>query len=159
MNKHVHGSNKIYPLGPEHEIFRSPFFETVVKALRDGGVMCIQAESLWFPSLNLPQLIHTFRNIFKGSVNYAWTPVPAYPRYLYTYIVRSSLLADVCTVHEFHLVKFAKLYALLTHVVGLCPVLQTYINERISRSLDCNLILLVPSFLHFFECFQQQNLC
>ncbi|XP_056175229.1 spermidine synthase 1-like isoform X2 [Syzygium oleosum] len=63
----------------KHEIFGSPFFEMVVKALRDGGVMCIQAESLWFPSLNLPQLIHTFRNIFKGSVNYAWTPVPAYP--------------------------------------------------------------------------------
>lgn len=67
------------PIRPEHEIFGSPFFEMVVKALREGGVMCIQAESLWFPSLNLPQLIHTFRNIFKGSVNYAWAPVPAYP--------------------------------------------------------------------------------
>ncbi|KAF8037167.1 hypothetical protein BT93_B0163 [Corymbia citriodora subsp. variegata] len=66
-------------VGPEHEIFGSPFFETVAKALREGGVMCIQAESLWFPSLNLPKLIHTFRNIFKGSVSYAWTPVPAYP--------------------------------------------------------------------------------
>ncbi|KAF8037166.1 hypothetical protein BT93_B0163 [Corymbia citriodora subsp. variegata] len=63
----------------KHEIFGSPFFETVAKALREGGVMCIQAESLWFPSLNLPKLIHTFRNIFKGSVSYAWTPVPAYP--------------------------------------------------------------------------------
>lgn len=78
------GLTKGRSLGPEHEIFGSLFFETVAKALREGGVMCIQAESLWFPSLNLPQLIHTFQTIFRGSVNYAWTPVPAYPRYLYT---------------------------------------------------------------------------
>ncbi|OMO81540.1 Spermidine/spermine synthases family [Corchorus capsularis] len=32
--------------GTEHELFESPFFELAAKALRPGGVMCIQAESL-----------------------------------------------------------------------------------------------------------------
>ncbi|KAI9174137.1 hypothetical protein LWI28_012492 [Acer negundo] len=35
----------IWP-GPEHELFESSFFELVAKAVRPGGVMCIQAESL-----------------------------------------------------------------------------------------------------------------
>ncbi|KAK1565051.1 hypothetical protein Q3G72_017671 [Acer saccharum] len=34
------------PIRPEHELFESSFFELVAKALRPGGVMCIQAESL-----------------------------------------------------------------------------------------------------------------
>lgn len=83
------------PIRPDHEIFGSPFFEMVAKSLREGGVMCIQAESLWFPSLNLPQLIHTFRNIFKGSVNYAWTPVPAYPSGVIGFLLCSTEGPDV----------------------------------------------------------------
>ncbi|OMO59806.1 Spermidine/spermine synthases family [Corchorus olitorius] len=34
------------PIREEHELFESPFFELAAKALRPGGVMCIQAESL-----------------------------------------------------------------------------------------------------------------
>ncbi|KAK8990662.1 hypothetical protein V6N11_028627 [Hibiscus sabdariffa] len=34
------------PIRAEHELFGTPFFKSASKALRPGGVMCIQAESL-----------------------------------------------------------------------------------------------------------------
>lgn len=69
---------------PDHELLHdeSPFFELVRKALRPGGVMCIQAESIWFRSFNVEELVAKCRRIFRGSVDYAWTTVPAYPRYV-----------------------------------------------------------------------------
>ncbi|XP_050123383.1 spermidine synthase 1-like isoform X2 [Malus sylvestris] len=67
------------PIRPDHELHKTPFFELVAKALRPGGVMCIQAESIWFRSLDIEQLMVKCRPIFKGSVRYAWTIVPAYP--------------------------------------------------------------------------------
>ncbi|PON93361.1 Polyamine biosynthesis domain, conserved site [Trema orientale] len=36
------------PIRPDHELHKTPFLELVAKALRPGGVLCIQAESLWF---------------------------------------------------------------------------------------------------------------
>ena len=70
----------IYDPGPDHELFESQFFELVSKALRPGGVMCIQAESIWFQSLDIEELLTKCRQTFKGSIEYAWTSVPAYPR-------------------------------------------------------------------------------
>ncbi|KAL5544236.1 hypothetical protein UlMin_008020 [Ulmus minor] len=67
------------PIRPDHEIHETPFLELVAKALRPGGVLCIQAESLWFKSLHLDQLFPIYQQIFKGSVSYAWTIVPSYP--------------------------------------------------------------------------------
>ncbi|BFG32591.1 hypothetical protein CerSpe_188660 [Prunus speciosa] len=67
------------PIRPDHELHEGPFFELVAKALRPGGVMCIQAESIWFPSLDIEHLTAKCRQKFKGSVDYAWTIVPAYP--------------------------------------------------------------------------------
>ncbi|GMI76596.1 spermidine synthase 1 [Hibiscus trionum] len=67
------------PIRAEHELFDSPFFESAAKALRPGGVMCIQAESLWYQSLDIEQLVSRFRHVFGGSISYAWTVVPTYP--------------------------------------------------------------------------------
>ncbi|KAE8710681.1 Spermidine synthase 1 [Hibiscus syriacus] len=69
------------PIRPEHELFGSPFFKLTAKALRPGGVMCIQAESLWYQPLNIDKLVSSFRHIFLGSISYAWTAVPTYPRH------------------------------------------------------------------------------
>ncbi|KAH9720135.1 spermidine synthase 1 [Citrus sinensis] len=66
--------------GPGHELFEGPFFELVAKALRPGGAMCIQAESLWFQQFSVQHLIDDCHRIFKGSASYAWTTVPTYPR-------------------------------------------------------------------------------
>ncbi|KAA0057879.1 spermidine synthase 2-like isoform X1 [Cucumis melo var. makuwa] len=67
------------PIKPDDEVVRSKLFENVAKALKEGGVLCIQAESLWFPSLDIQILISKCKQVFKGSVQYAWTIVPAYP--------------------------------------------------------------------------------
>ncbi|XP_068636432.1 spermidine synthase isoform X2 [Aristolochia californica] len=67
------------PIGPAQELFEKPFFETVAKALRPGGVVCTQAESIWLHMHIIEDIVSVCRQIFKGSVNYAWTTVPTYP--------------------------------------------------------------------------------
>lgn len=67
------------PIGPAQELFEKPFFESVAKALRPGGVICTQAESIWLHMHIIEDIVANCRQIFKGSVNYAWTSVPTYP--------------------------------------------------------------------------------
>ncbi|KAJ1379923.1 Spermidine/spermine synthase [Sesbania bispinosa] len=67
------------PIGPAQELFEKPFFESVSRALRPGGVVCTQAESIWLHMHIIEDIVANCRQIFKGSVNYAWTTVPTYP--------------------------------------------------------------------------------
>ncbi|KAL5552917.1 hypothetical protein UlMin_040318 [Ulmus minor] len=67
------------PIGPAEELFKKPFFESVARALRPGGVVCTQAESIWLHMHIIEDIVANCRSIFKGSVNYAWTTVPTYP--------------------------------------------------------------------------------
>ncbi|KAI4382595.1 hypothetical protein MLD38_008540 [Melastoma candidum] len=67
------------PIGPAQELFERPFFESVEKALRPGGVICTQAESMWLHMHIIEDIVANCRQVFKGSVNYAWTTVPTYP--------------------------------------------------------------------------------
>ncbi|KAF8390384.1 hypothetical protein HHK36_024910 [Tetracentron sinense] len=68
------------PIGPAQELFEKPFFMLVAKALRPGGVVCTQAESIWLHMDIIEEIVANCHQIFKGSVNYAWTTVPTYPR-------------------------------------------------------------------------------
>ncbi|WVZ62814.1 hypothetical protein U9M48_012516 [Paspalum notatum var. saurae] len=67
------------PIGPAQELFEKPFFQSVAKALRPGGVVCTQAESIWLHMHIIEDIVVNCRQVFKGSVNYAWTTVPTYP--------------------------------------------------------------------------------
>ncbi|KAJ6793119.1 putative spermidine synthase 1 [Iris pallida] len=67
------------PIGPAQELFEKPFFESVARALRPGGVVCTQAESIWLHMHIIEDIVSNCRQVFKGSVNYAWTTVPTYP--------------------------------------------------------------------------------
>uniref|UniRef100_A0A0C9S281 spermidine synthase n=1 Tax=Wollemia nobilis TaxID=56998 RepID=A0A0C9S281_9CONI len=67
------------PVGPAQELFERPFYEKVARALRPGGVVITQAESLWLHMHIIQDIIVACRQAFKGSVNYAWTSVPTYP--------------------------------------------------------------------------------
>jgi spermidine synthase len=58
-----------------------PFFETIARALRPGGVLCNQAESMWLHTHLIQDMLSICRETFKGSVCYAWTSVPTYPRF------------------------------------------------------------------------------
>jgi spermidine synthase len=67
------------PIGPAQELFEKPFFESIARALRPGGVVCTQAESIWLHMHIIEDIVSNCRQVFKGSVNYAWTSVPTYP--------------------------------------------------------------------------------
>ncbi|KAJ0037382.1 hypothetical protein Pint_23014 [Pistacia integerrima] len=72
----------LFHSGPAQELFEKPFFDTVSKALRPGGVVSTQAESIWLHMHIIEDIVANCRQIFKGSVNYAWTTVPTYPRHI-----------------------------------------------------------------------------
>eukprot|EP00250_Pteridium_aquilinum_P014957 c22303_g1_i1 orf=146-1312(+) len=67
------------PIGPAQQLFEKPFFDSVARALRPGGVFSTQTESLWQHMHVIQDLVAVCRQSFKGSVNYAWTSVPTYP--------------------------------------------------------------------------------
>ncbi|CAK9310738.1 unnamed protein product [Citrullus colocynthis] len=67
------------PVGPAQELVEKPFFEAIAKALKPGGVLCNMAESMWLHTHLIEDMISICREIFKGSVHYAWGSVPTYP--------------------------------------------------------------------------------
>lgn len=71
----------ILDAGPAEQLVEKPFFEAIARALQPGGVLCNMAESMWLHTHLIEHMISVCRVIFKGSVHYAWTTVPTYPRY------------------------------------------------------------------------------
>ncbi|KAJ8753005.1 hypothetical protein K2173_008740 [Erythroxylum novogranatense] len=67
------------PVGPAQELVEKPFFETIARALRPGGVLCNMAESMWLHTHLIDDMISVCSETFKGSVHYAWASVPTYP--------------------------------------------------------------------------------
>ncbi|XBH69378.1 hypothetical protein VPH35_097279 [Triticum aestivum] len=65
--------------GPAQELVEKPFFETIARALRPGGVLCNQAESMWLHTHLIQDMLSICCETFKGSVHYAWASVPTYP--------------------------------------------------------------------------------
>ncbi|XP_064960103.1 spermine synthase-like isoform X2 [Musa acuminata AAA Group] len=64
--------------GPARELVEKPFFEMIARALKPGGVLCNQAESMWLHTHLIQDMLSICREIFK-SVHYAWASVPTYP--------------------------------------------------------------------------------
>ncbi|CAA0237627.1 unnamed protein product [Arabidopsis thaliana] len=87
------------PIGPAKELFEKPFFQSVARALRPGGVVCTQAESLWLHMDIIEDIVSNCREIFKGSVNYAWTSVPTYPSGVIGFMLCSTEGPDVDFKH------------------------------------------------------------
>ncbi|PKA46606.1 Spermidine synthase 1 [Apostasia shenzhenica] len=92
------------PIGPAQELFKKPFFETVCMALRPGGVVCTQAESIWLHMHIIEDIISNCRQIFKGSVKYAWTTVPTYPSGVIGFMLCSTAGPFVDFQHPVHLI-------------------------------------------------------
>ncbi|KAM0946003.1 putative spermidine synthase [Dioscorea sansibarensis] len=78
------------PIGPAQELIEKPFFETIAKALKPGGVLCNQAESLWLHTHLIQDMLSICHQTFKGSVHYAWTSVPTYPSGVIGFILCST---------------------------------------------------------------------
>lgn len=68
------------PVGPAEVLFEKPFFEAMHRALKPGGVICTQAESLWLHIDVIKALVAMCKEVFVGgSVSYAYTTIPTYP--------------------------------------------------------------------------------
>ncbi|KIY96353.1 spermidine synthase [Monoraphidium neglectum] len=68
------------PVGPAEVLFEEPFFRAMHRAVRPGGVVCTQAESLWLHLDIIKALAAMCSRVFEGgSVQYAYTTIPTYP--------------------------------------------------------------------------------
>jgi len=66
------------PEGPASALFGEEFFKLTKGALREGGILCTQAESIWL-HLQLIVDMKAFISRIYPRVEYALTQVPTYP--------------------------------------------------------------------------------
>ncbi|KAK3026466.1 hypothetical protein RJ639_041876, partial [Escallonia herrerae] len=78
------------PVGPAQELVERPFFETIARALRPGGVLCNMAESMWLHTHLIQDMLSICRGIFRGAVHYAWASVPTYPSGVIGFLICST---------------------------------------------------------------------
>ncbi|CAL5229126.1 g12391 [Coccomyxa viridis] len=68
------------PVGPAEVLFQKPFFEAMHRALKPGGMVCTQGESLWLHLEIIKSLAAMCHEVFVGgTVQYAYTTIPTYP--------------------------------------------------------------------------------
>ena len=61
-------------------LFERPFYEYMHRALKPGGCICVQAESIWLHMPIIQKLAEMCRDVFaNGSLHYAFTTIPTYP--------------------------------------------------------------------------------
>ncbi|CAN6444430.1 unnamed protein product [Victoria cruziana] len=78
------------PIGPAVELVETPFFVSTARALRPGGILINQMESMWLGKQLIRDILTNCRGVFKGSVRYAWTSVPTYPSGVIGFLVCST---------------------------------------------------------------------
>ncbi|KAL3906484.1 MAG: hypothetical protein SGILL_009253, partial [Bacillariaceae sp.] len=66
------------PIGPASVLFETPFYNSMYKSLRDGGIVCTQGECMWLHLDLIKPLVDSISKIFS-SVEYAYTTIPTYP--------------------------------------------------------------------------------
>jgi len=66
------------PVGPAAALFEAPFYQCMYNALRPGGKVATQAESIWL-NLDLIQRLVTANLGTFANVEYATTQIPTYP--------------------------------------------------------------------------------
>jgi spermidine synthase len=66
------------PVGPAESLFQPAFYESMYRALRPSGIVCVQAECFWIHLDLIADLTACCRDIFD-SAEYCSTMVPTYP--------------------------------------------------------------------------------
>jgi spermidine synthase len=83
------------PVGPAEVLFEEPFFRAMHRALKPGGIVCTQAESLWLHLPIITELATMCHRVFAGgSVQYAYTTIPTYPSGQIGFMICSKKAAD-----------------------------------------------------------------
>jgi spermidine synthase len=89
------------PVGPAEQLFQKPFFEHIHRALRPGGVVCTQAESVWLHMPIITGLAQMCSEVFVGgSVSYGYTTIPTYPSGQIGFMICSKADTSVLDVRE-----------------------------------------------------------
>ncbi|CDO74812.1 hypothetical protein BN946_scf185001.g60 [Trametes cinnabarina] len=66
------------PVGPAESLFQKAYFERMRRALKAGGNLVIQAESVWLQAEAIRELRDLMASVFP-TVQYGYTTVPTYP--------------------------------------------------------------------------------
>lgn len=66
------------PIGPAEVLFEMPFYESMKKSLRDGGLISTQGECMWLHLNLIAPMISSCKELFH-VVEYAYTTIPTYP--------------------------------------------------------------------------------
>jgi len=66
------------PVGPAEVLFEKPFYISMRKALKEGGIVCTQAECLWLHLDIIKNLLDQSKELYK-TAEYAFTTIPTYP--------------------------------------------------------------------------------
>jgi len=66
------------PIGPAGVLFEKPYFELLKDSLREGGIICSQAENMFLHLETIKKIVEYCKQIFP-SVEYAFTVIPTYP--------------------------------------------------------------------------------
>ncbi|KAL2550639.1 Spermine synthase [Forsythia ovata] len=123
------------PVGPAQELVEKPFFETLARALRPGGVLCNMAESMWLHTHLIQDMISICHETFKGSVQYAWASVPTYPSGVIGFLLCSTEGPPVDFMHPINPIE--KLEGALQHRREL-----RFYNSEMHKAAFC-----LPSFV------------
>mmetsp|Transcript_25706 Transcript_25706/g.38442 ORF Transcript_25706/g.38442 Transcript_25706/m.38442 type:complete len:301 (-) Transcript_25706:80-982(-) len=66
------------PVGPASVLFETPFYTSMHKSLREGGIVCTQGECMWLHLDLVRPLVDSIKR-FYTDVGYAYTTIPTYP--------------------------------------------------------------------------------
>ncbi|RWS23598.1 Spermidine synthase-like protein [Leptotrombidium deliense] len=66
------------PIGPAQCLFEQSYYNAMREALKDGGIICCQAESYWFDLKLVVSMFKMAKQLFK-CVEYASISIPTYP--------------------------------------------------------------------------------
>ena len=123
------------PVGPADSLFQPAFYESMHAVLRDGGIVCMQAESFWI-HLDLISDIHACCMDIFDSAEYATTMVPTYPCGQIGFLLaqrRSSRQEVTCSrpVRQPPFVRNLKWYSPQIHQASF--VLPPFVKRRLHR--------------------------
>jgi len=88
------------PVGPAQALFESPFYKAMNAALKPGGRISTQAESIWMHLDLIKGLFKKTKSIF-ANVEYATTQIPTYPCGQIGFLMcckTDGKNADTCTI-------------------------------------------------------------
>lgn len=77
------------PIGPAEALFGKPFFESLKRALKPGGIVTAQAESPFYAADVVKDTFATYREVFKHVHGYHGV-IPTYPSGLWTFVWASD---------------------------------------------------------------------